>query len=322
MKKSFLFIIPLFFLFFFENCKKDDDSPPDNSQKYRVTSVKLFFFGNRFDTLISDQQYIYTNDKLSRLTHQEGVHFAEMDYTYGDSWVEAYVKSYSGSNLDDELKGKYLFQNDLLTNTETLAKVNEQWVDAGHIDFEYSGKNLIKYIRYLSTSPYSKADYEYESDRLTKFTFYNYKDEQWSKWLINEYHYNGNRLSELYSSMALFDPSNFDLKYKMNYVYNATGLLTRVNISLEDSTGWAPAYITQYYYDGNDNLMREEFRYAIDSSLSNYYEYQYEEGKSNIDTLRVFNYDPFNPELVYPTPMNGLPARHLLKQLMRQADVR
>ncbi len=311
MKKiySLPFVIMLLVVTF-GSCNKDNP-PQSDDPKFRLFSKT--FFGEE-GHIISQTNYSFAGNKISHLESEEANDRYIADYSYMSEKVTGDVEIYNDSILERESTVEYIFENDLLTRINAWGKTKNDSVITRSIEFEYSGNKLTEYVEYNISNPYSKATYEYESDKLINFTLYYFQESKWVKWYTDEIDYNGNLINEVITSMVIIDPSNFMLISKMVYHYE-NDLPKKIDVCSTENENWVLSYYIDHYYDQHSNLYKEEHKSIQDSALMYYYEYQYEEGGSNLKDLiyRGFSYDP---RLVYPTP-NGLLPKNLLKELLK-----
>ena len=309
IKISVFSLLVLLLFFSFGSCNKNN--PPQNDKpKYRLISEEMFADSSNFML----HKFTYTGNKVSHDEIQDNNVISYVNYTYESDKVLGDVKTHVGSDPEKVSKVEYNFQNNLLIEITSWTKLNDDWINSGKIEFEYDCEDLLQYVEYNISGPYSKGNYQYENNQMVNYTLYYYIDNVWEKWYADEFHYNGNKLVEQYTSMAIVNPGTFTLLWKLEYHYENNSP-KQINIYFKENETWLPYYLTDFFYDGNNNLEREEFKYAHDSSLMYYYQYQYEEGESNFDTLR-YGVATFDPDLVYPKPFKNLPVNQLHRNLL------
>jgi len=305
MKTSLLIsIVFTMFLLLIASCKKDDNTLPQEPA-YRLIS-EAFFSGS---DPIDQTDYTFSENRLSYLEHQDGNHLYMFDYAYADALVTA-----TSSYLDDTVlhtagRTDYIFENDLLKEINTWAKVGDNWHQAFSIELTYTGNHLAEYIEYKLANPYARGVYTYENEHLVRFEAYHYTN-AWVKWINDEFQYSGDTLKVYYSTIA----TTGILKVKMDYCYQ-DGLLIRINNFVDRDGDWELIYLTDYQYDNNDNAILEEVRFASDSSLYYHTEFQYEKGVDNLESF-IYTGVPDDPDMIYPTPTNHFTNPRLLRMLM------
>jgi len=306
MKNLLLLSVPLLLLsFFFSSCKKKNNNPPeDNAKKYRLISEK-FFASNGNQTTAG---FFFEGDKLSRRKFHDGSYLFVTDFAYGDAKVYGEMRTYVDSSLMQTDKTEYVFEDSLLTEINSWKKEESNWFNTSRIEFDYDGENPVQYVETHVSNPYAKGIYKYEDNQLVSFAVYYYND-QWVKWIEDEYHYSGDTLKESYSTITTVG----ELKIKMVYHYQ-NGLLNRIDSFVYKFGEWDLTYLTDYAYDENENAILEEVRFAADSSVFHYTEYQYEVGESNLESI-IYSGIPDDPELIYPKPLNNPANSQLLKKL-------
>ena len=294
------------FLMLIASCKNDDIS----SQKpaYRLIS-EAFFSGSGH---IDQTDYSFLENKLSHLEHQDGSHLYVFDYTYADALVTAASTHFIDSVQNGEGRNEYVFENDLLKEISTWTKMANNWIKASNIEMTYTGDQLAEFVEYKLTDPYARGVYTYENNHLAKFEAYHYTNNDWVKWIIDEFQYSGDTLKAYYSTIA----TTGVLKVKMDYQYQG-GLLKRINNFVDRDGEWELVYLTDYQYDENDNVFLEEVRFASDSSLFYHTEFRYEPGESNLESF-IYTGIPDDPDMIYPTPTNRFTNYRLLMMLRKK----
>lgn len=309
MKKILYLIISIgLLLVLTESCKKDNTSQAE-PEKYRL--IKGNFYGE--EGYIKHSNYSFTADKITYRNSQDGSGQYLASYFYENEKVIAAVQIYEDSILERESSLEYVYENDKLVKINSWKKnVNDSVINA-HFDFIYEGDKLVEYIEYNYSTPYSKSICQYENDQLTMFTQYSYVDDKWGKWYVDEFNYKGDKLDEVNTSIALFELDNLLLLTKMVYQY-ANDLPDRINIYIDNEESWELRYFVDHQYDQKNNLIKKEHKYSNDSTLMYYFDYQYEEGSSNLEELIYMGFI-YDERLEYPKP-NAVMTDYLMKKIL------
>lgn len=295
MKITFPVLICLSLLFLcIGSCKKDNNSQSETT-KYRLITTN--FYGE--EGHISQTNYSFVGNKVSYREGYDGSATYLADYSYEDGKVYAAVHITEDSTHERESTLEYVYENNLLVEINSWHKSDQDSTLHEQMVFEYSGGKMVEYIQNIMNESYAKATYEYSGENLVVFTFYYFIDNEWAKWNEDVLNYDGDKLSEVITSMAIIDPSNFVLLSKKVYVYE-NEIPKQIMGYADENGSWVHRYNTDLFYDGNNNLIKEEHKYSHDSSMMYYYEYQYEEGESNLGEINYLSWA--YPVIQYPIP--------------------
>ncbi len=297
----------LLLVLMFSHCNKNKNNPPPPEPVYRLVFEE-------FSTLSGDKtirEFSFGGNKLSHEEYREAGERIVTDYAYGEQKVIGDSQNFTDTTLTGLGRTEYLFENELLTEINTLKKTENGWQNTGNTEFTYDGGKIVQYIETRRSTPYAKGIYQYADNKLVKFTGYRF-DGDWTQWIEDEFVYKGDTLKESYWTIDLVGV----LRMKMVYSYES-GLLNQIFSYAFISGEWKPAYLTGYTYDEYKNPVKEEVRYANDSSLFHSTNYRFEEGESNLETL-IYTGLPDTPALSYPKPAGVFPNRHLLQIMIEK----
>lgn len=312
MKNLVSYLIVIAFLSSsFMSCKKSEDSDAENNSFRLIeTSFQTPEYGQTLN-----RKYLYSGNKLTHFESQEAGDRYVADYSYLTDTIMSSVKIYSDTILEQLFSLKYFFEDGMLLAIISIPATPSDDPNYSLIEFKYTDGRLIEYIDYNGEIPNAKAIYDYEGEKLSKFTLYFFKDNDWVKWYSDEFTYNENLIDEVITSTAIVEPSNFMLISKMVYQYQ-DNRLNIIDVYSREMESWGLSYFIDHNYDQNDNLIKKEYRYIQDSSMMYFFEYQYEEGESNLEEIIYLGFT-YDMPLQYPTP-NRLMSKHLLSTLLKE----
>ncbi len=282
------------------SCKKDNNDTPEPSQLYRIIKMEYIFPA---DSLTSEYLYTYEDEKLIHIRSESSrVYFVSyLNYVTNDQ-IDV-LDSIMENSEPVVYEGSYFLQNGLIT------QITFTYIHPSNTTYTYSDGQLIECVTYnASQEADSKKVYTYQNEKLATYEEYDYSDDKgaWELWLRNEYTWYGDELKQILNYLAMFEPSDFKLRTKWEFVSQGNVPVKATSYSLDNSDEWQK--YSEFFFSYNPEGYLEEVREEVTVNGSSVVYFilslQYEKGESN---MNMFN---------KTTPEKGVFGDYLPPQFM------
>lgn len=304
-KRIILILTVITSLLFFVNCNKDDDEVTKTNQEEvsKDSRIKQIVGYSQSNEQTYKVDFIYDAENIIKIVEFEKddsnnwfeVEKQEISYNGNNATLIFYDKESDNWVIDS--KDEYIFDNNLVKETNSYYYEGGQWIKGLFCTYQYSNNLLAveqsyKYNNNGTIIDNYKTEYIYENDKLKeRKRFYNNND-NWELWYKSEFTYIGSNLDNIVEYNRCQDNCELDSRNEYLYSGDKVSQMVRLYYWDDENDNWTYRYTNSYSYNEKGYLIED-----IDEDGDKYM-FEYETGNGN---AKYFWYFPTD-YLVYNEP--------------------